>query len=689
MKKLLAILAAVGLTATTSSVVISCTTTVDRFGKLNFSDKEIYKTFILKMKDSGFISVSQAEKFLKISDTEIIADVLKILDKKIAEEEYKATNKNITSTLKLKEKESTENITSNLLNDLATNKFFSEYTAKIISNSEGLVDDAQYSNNHSLNPFNLFKDDEKIRYSIYYKNENASDNSLTRWQIPGEFGEQEWNTPSIDTLNKTNNFYIIGSTNKVKINDLPKTKKVLNKDTHIDQVNEPFLVAKSESENGFSGNEIMKYRFQSYINAKIIPDLYTQLISLAYLDSNLYSTNLTTTNYTRSFARLNTSNKLVSSVQNSLTSETKSSNVKLIWSFKAKVSTDATSWVKTYKETLGDPNSSGNIILDADSINTLKENFSSNHESSVENPKLENVNKLGADPFLGLAGYNGIAKNNETGIEAISGSLSISTDAQTAAKSIDRPTILTGPKDQGFAVGENGESEIVLVLPIYLNDIYDNSNVTLNPINGQITLSIPSNTWVPLGDKYNPLVDDMKSFSNEKNVDIIKDKSGNLYVKATGDTGSFTLGNASTIKVNVENNADTMLGIHETINKEDSAFTSGFDTEQQAKVQDTDKILYSVLWARNGDPKSIYQLSEAWSNSVQSSSDIKKLNATNKQLLISEIENGLVAGDTDYTTEAKEELYTKYIMDGDNVLFQGLYDEIAKYIKDEDGNKSD
>ncbi|AVN62289.1 hypothetical protein CG001_01330 [Mesoplasma coleopterae] len=685
MKKLLAILAAVGLTATTSSVVISCTTTVDRFGKLNFSDKEIYKTFILKMKDSGFISVSQAEKFLKISDTEIIADVLKILDKKIAEEEYKATNKNITSTLKLKEKESTENITSNLLNDLATNKFFSEYTAKIISNSEGLVDDAQYSNNHSLNPFNLFKDDEKIRYSIYYKNENASDNSLTRWQIPGEFGEQEWNTPSIDTLNKTNNFYIIGSTNKVKINDLPKTKKVLNKDTHIDQVNEPFLVAKSESENGFSGNEIMKYRFQSYINAKIIPDLYTQLISLAYLDSNLYSTNLTTTNYTRSFARLNTSNKLVSSVQNSLTSETKSSNVKLIWSFKAKVSTDATSWVKTYKEALGDPNSSGNIILDADSINTLKENFS----SSVENPKLENVNKLGADPFLGLAGYNGIAKNNETGIEAISGSLSISTDAQTAAKSIDRPTILTGPKDQGFAVGENGESEIVLVLPIYLNDIYDNSNVTLNPVNGQITLSIPSNTWVPLGDKYNPLVDDMKSFSNEKNVDIIKDKSGNLYVKATGDTGSFTLGNASTIKVNVENNVDTMLGIHETINKEDSAFTSGFDTEQQAKVQDTDKILYSVLWARNGDPKSIYQLSEAWSNSVQSSSDIKKLNATNKQLLISEIENGLVAGDTDYTTEAKEELYTKYIMDGDNILFQGLYDEIAKYIKDEDGNKSD
>ncbi|AVN63615.1 hypothetical protein CG006_01295 [Mesoplasma florum] len=682
MKKLLAILAAVGLTATTSSVVISCTTTVDRFGKLNFSDKEVYTTFILKMKDNGFISVSQAEKFLKISDTEIIADVLKILDKKIAEEEYKATSSNIASTLKVKEKEATENITSNLLNDLATNKFFSEYTAKVISDRQGLVDDKQYSNNHSLNPFNLFEDDEKINYSIYYKEANESGTgTLTRWQVLGEFGENEWNIPSIDTLNGNNNFYIIGSTDNAKVPSLPTTKKVLNKDTKIDRVTGPFLVAKTEEEQGFSGNEIMKYRFQSYINAKIIPDLYTQLISLAYLDSNLYSTNLTTTNYTRSFVRLNTSNKLVSSVQNSLTSETKSSNVKLIWSFKAKVSTDATSWVKSYKKELGEPNSSGNIILDGNSINTLKESFSSK--------TLENNTKLGTDPFLGLVGYNGIAKNNDTGIEAISGSLSISTDAQTAAKSIDRPTLLTGPKDQGFAVGDNGESEIVLVLPIYLNDIYDNSNVTLNTVNQEATLSIPSDTWVPLGDKYSTYVDDMKVVKNQNNVDIINDKSGNLYVKANGNEGSFTLGDTMTIKVNVKNNVDTMLGIHETINIEDPTFTNGFDIDQQIKVKDTDKILYSVLWARNADPKSVYQLSEAWSNSVQSSSDIKNLTATNKQLLISEIENGLVAEDTDYTTEAKEELYTKYIMDGDNVLFQGLYDELAKYIKDEDGNTSD
>ncbi|AGY41321.1 Prolipoprotein [Mesoplasma florum W37] len=682
MKKLLAILAAVGLTATTSSVVISCTTTVDRFGKLNFSDKQVYTTFILKMKDSGFISVSQAEKFLKISDTEIIADVLKILDKKIAEEEYKATSSNIASTLKVKEKETTENITSNLLNDLATNKFFSEYTAKVISDKNGLVNDKQYSNNHSLNPFNLFEDDEKINYSIYYK-KTSENETLTRWQVLGEFGENEWNIPSIDTLNGGNNFYIIGSTDNTKVTKLSDTKntKFLNKDTKIDGVTGPFLVAKNEQEQGFSGNEIMKYRFQSYINAKIIPDLYTQLISLAYLDSNLYSTNLTTTNYTRSFVRLNTSNKLVSSVQNSLTSETKSSNVKLIWSFKAKVSTDATSWVKSYKQALGEPNSSGNIILDENSITTLKDNFSTK--------TLENNTKLGTDPFLGLVGYNGIAKNNDTGIEAISGSLSISTDAQTAAKSIDRPTLLTGPKDQGFAVGDNGESEIVLVLPIYLNDIYDNSNVTLNAVNQEATLSIPSDTWVPLGDKYSPYVDDMKTFEKPEGVDIIKDKSGNLYVKATAATGSFTLGNTMKMKVNVKNNVDTMLGIHETINKEDSAFTSGFDANQQDKVKDTDKILYSVLWARNADPKSVYQLSEAWSNSVQSSSDIKNLSAINKQLLISEIENGLVAGDTDYATEAKEELYTKYIMDGDNVLFQGLYDELAKYIKDEDGNTSD
>ncbi|ATZ21464.1 lipoprotein [Mesoplasma tabanidae] len=687
MKKLLAILAAIGLTATTSSVVISCTTSVKRFSKLNFSNKEIYKTFIIKMKDSGFISVSQAEKFLKISDTEIIADVLKILDKKIAEEEYRATSSTLASTLNLKEKDTTENITSNLLNDLATNKFFSEYTANIISDRKGLVDDKKYRNNHSLNPFNLFSDDAKITYSIYYKQDD--DAKPTRWQVLGEFGEFEWNIPSIETLNGKDNFFIVGSPNNEKIDNLPTTKKVLNKDTSIADVKGNFLVKKSEIDDGFSGKEIMKYRFQSYINAKIIPDLYTQLISLAYLDSNLYSTNLTNTNYTRSFVRLNTSNKLVSSVQNSLTSETKSSNVKLIWSFKSKVSSDATQWVKSYKKVLGDSTGSGNVILDSNSIKALKDNFSLK-EGTEENPKLENETKLGTDPFsLGLIGYNGIVKNNDTGVEAISGSLSISTDAQTAAKSIDRPTLLTGPKDQGFAVGDKGENEIVLVLPIYLNDIYDNSNVTLNPVNGTATISIPSDTWVPLGDKYSPYVDDVKELSFTKGIDVIKDKSGNPYIKATAKTGSFTLGNLKTIKVDVNNNVDTMLGIHETINKKNTTFTNGFDATEQDKVQETDKILYSVLWARNADPKSVYDLSESWRNSVQSSSDIKNLTAANKQLLIKELENGLVAGDTDYTTEAKEELYTKYIMDGDNVLFQGLYDEIAKYIKDEDGNSSD
>ncbi|ATQ35405.1 hypothetical protein MENTO_v1c02540 [Mesoplasma entomophilum] len=697
MKKLLAIIAAVGLTATTSSVVVSCTTTVNRFSKLNFSDKKIYDTLILKMLDNEFISVSQAQKFLKISDSEIITDVLKILDRKIAEEEYKATSSTLASTFKVKEKDVKENITNKLLNDLATNQFFSEYTAAIIGNSKGLVNDYNYSNNHSLNPFDLFKDDAKISYSIYFENSEDSktttSGSLTRWQVRGEFGENNWNIPSFETLNN-NKFYIVGSTDKKghvpALTAKPSISKVLNKETSVSDINGNFLVKPSESQDWFTGKEIMKYRFQSYINAKIIPDIYTQLISLAYLDSNLYTTNLTNTNYTRSFARLNTTNKLVSSFQNSLTAAPTSvnSNIKLIWSFKADVSQDATEWVNSYKKALNDPNAAGNVILKDDSIKILRDNFNSTEAGD----KLVNTTKLGMDPFsIGLKGYNGIVKNNDTGVEAISGSLSISTDAQTAAKSVNQPTLLTGPKGQGFAVGDKGESEIVLVLPLYLNDIYDATNVTILPINGKAEMSIPENTWLPLGDKYSQSIDDMKEYSNPNNIDVIKDKSGNLYIKVQDgqESGQITLGKNRKTTITVKSKDDTMLGIHETINKADSSFTSSFDEDAQAKVKDTDKILFSILLARNSDPKSISQLTTNWNNSDKTSSDIKNLSATNKQLLISEIEKGLVTGDTDYTTEAKEELYTKYIMDGDNVLFQGLYDEISKYIKEDEGNSSD
>ncbi|ATZ17851.1 lipoprotein [Mesoplasma melaleucae] len=685
MKKILAILAAVGLTATTSSLVVSCSKPVDRFNKLNFKDKAVYETFIIKMKDQGLISVSEAEKFLRISDTEIIADVLKILDKRISEEEYKATNASLASTLKLKEKSSDENITSNLLDSLATNKFYSEYTSKIITNN-GIVNDWDYMNEHSLNAFNLFEDDAKVNYSIYYKADGSD--TLTRWQARNEFNQTIRNTPTLEILNSnTNNFFLVGAFNDTAVTALPTTTKIINKDTSIGGISAPFLIKKSETVEGFNGNEIMKYRFQSYINAKIIPDLYTQLISLAYLDSNLYSTNYTSKNYTNAFARLNTSNKLVSSFQNSLISDTKTSNVKLIWSFKSDVSTDTTEWVKAYKKALGIPDASGNIILNSGNIATLIEKFK---EGSVD--KLENVTKLGTDPFLGLIGYNGIVKNSESGIEAISGSLSISTDAQTAAKAINAPTILTGANDQGFSVGDAGEHEIVLVLPLYLNDIFDSSNVTLLSSNGQAEFTIPENTWIPLGDKYSPYIDNVNAYKDETGLDVIKDKTRNIYIKAQSDAGgSITLGDTSTLKVTVkvEKETSTMLGIHEVINKEDSTFKNAFSADDQAKVKDTDKILHSVLLSRNADPKGVYELTQRWEMSSQTSQDVKNLSSTKKELLLSEIENGLVTGDTDYTTEAKEELYTKYIMDGDNVLYQALYDEISKYIKEDDSGSSD
>ncbi|ASZ09005.1 hypothetical protein CK556_01370 [Mesoplasma chauliocola] len=689
MRKLIAILAAVGLTATTSTVVVSCANSVDRFNKLNFSDTNIYKTLIIKMRDNGLISVSEAQKFLSITDTEIIADVIKILDKNIADEEFKETSSSLASTLKVKN-EAVDSRTNILLRNLANNQFFTEYTSAIIKAGKAGVNEYDYMGT-GFNPKRILKNDTWIKYSIYFKAE--SETTYKRWQTEAEHGKEQ--TPTIDELNN-GKFFIVGNAKDETINSLPTTKKVIGQDEAI--TTSAFLAVSSDQGDGsFNGNDIMQYRFQSYINSKIVPELYSQLISLTYLDSNLLTTNWTSTNYANSFVRLDTTNKLVTSMQNSLISSTKQSNVKLIWSIKTDVSdsegtpTDFNNWVRSYKELIkGSSSQAGNIELNEGELQKLLDAFK-DQAGGEETTNVVNTTQLGADPFFGLKGYNGIVMNNDTGVAAISGNLEISTTAQTDAKAITRPTILTG-NDEGYEVGDAGEREIVLVLPLYLNDIYDNSSISLlSETNGDINMSIPANTWIPLADKYSPAIDNVNIVSETKNIEVIYDTNQNAYIKLNdkATSGEITLGETIKHKVNIKvEDEPTTLGVNQVIDKTNDSFTRAFSVEDAAKVGETDKILYSIGFARNPDPRSNYNLSYTWNNDRKSSSDIKGLSANSKQLLLSEIENGIVKSDTDYTTEAKTELYTKYIMEGDNVLYQGLYDELAKYIKDETSGES-
>lgn len=684
MKKLMLILGAVGLTATTSAIVVSCSNSIERWDKIKFSDKNIYKTLILKMKNEGLITKSQADVFYGISETEQIEDVIKLINKSITDLEYKQTISNQSSTFNLKEVAYSSS--DDILDNLSSTIVYNDYTNKMIVNNGDSIGDQTFGK-RVLNPSNLIKGDDNYKYAIYF-NDPSEGNKWLRWEYAHEFDRNNGTvqTPSLSLLtnndNKNNkNFKILGYQKETKIDhkeNLPKTTIGLGGEIS-ETTPTKFLV-----EEPFSGFEIMKYRFQNYISDSIKTDLYNQLIGMAYLNDSIVSTSWTSKNYTNTNSRLNTTNKLVSSFQNRLT-EGQESNIKMVWSIRNKAKSSAIeSWVTSIKQQFDNTTVNGNIKISDGSLQTLIDLANGKGESQLANTVEE-----GYDNFFGMKGYNGIVRNTESSVEAItSQELKISDDAKTAAKAINSPTILTN-NGLGFSVEDGKATELVFVLPLYLNDIYSYHDINVTQENNINQITIPVNTWVSMSDKV-VNYEVVKTIEYPKgNVIVATDNSKNLYLKASESTSEASVKiNNTEVKINVLEDSRT-LGVNGETNRSDNAFTSKFDTTEQAKFSDGDKIIYQNNFTRTIDPLRNYQQMISWEISDKQSIDVRNLSATAKQTLLDQISNGLVSKDSEYVEEAKTVLYTKYIMDGDKILSQGLYDQISKYIKDDEDESSD
>ncbi|PPE05043.1 hypothetical protein EELLY_v1c07310 [Entomoplasma ellychniae] len=693
MKKLLLILGAAGLTASTSAIVVSCKTSVIRWDKIKFSDENIYKNLIIKLKQGGIITKSQADEFFAISDSERTTDIVKLINKSITDYEYEANYNKQNDIFKIKQDETTSS--DNILDNLSSTIIYNTYTSKLIKNSNGY--DEEFAKNRSLNPNKIVKNDEDYKYAIYYKesSEENSGNEWLRWQFQGEFGQNESHqTPSLTLLtnndNETNkNFIIVGSK---KIQGVETTSlDQLPKVALGEEIPENTDTFKIDAE--FSGFDILKYRFQNYITSEIKTTLYDQLIGMAYLNESIISTNWTNLNYVNTNARLNTSNKLVNSFQNRL-NESQESNIKMIWSIQHKdTDENIAKWIARIKQEIGDTTENGNIRLQNYSLPDLKELIEKGPEGT-ENVSDWNIVEEGYDNFFGIKGYNGIVRNTESSVEAItSQELKISSDAQTAAKSITSPTILIN-NGAGFKVGEAGAKEIVLVLPLYLNDIYSGHGINITSETSTESDSsnfneivLPLNTWLSLSDKVinNSLITKVE---NVGGTEIVQDNSNNYYVKLAGEeAGKIKVNN---IEVQVTPTSDiSTLGVNDTIDKKASVFTNKFSSDDQSKFNEGDKIIYQVNLSRTIDPLANYRLMRDWELNANQSTYVRGLSASSKQSLLDQVSNGLISKDSEYVEEAKTVLYTKYISDGDKVLYQGLYDQISKYIKDDEDETSD
>ncbi|PPE06423.1 lipoprotein [Mesoplasma corruscae] len=693
MKKLLLILGAAGLTASTSAIVVSCKTSVIRWDKIKFSDENIYKNLIIKLKQGGIITKSQADEFFAISDSERTSDIVKLINKSITDYEYEANYNKQNDIFKIKQDETTSS--DNILDNLSSTIIYNTYTSKLIKDSNGY--DEEFAKNRSLNPNKIVKNDEDYKYAIYYKESSKenSDNEWLRWQFRGEFGQNEAHqTPSLTLLtnsdNETNkNFIIVGSkkiqgVETASLDQLPKVALG-------EEIPENTDTFKIDAE--FSGFDILKYRFQNYISSEIKTTLYDQLIGMAYLNESIISTNWTNLNYVNTNARLNTSNKLVNSFQNRL-NESQESNIKMIWSIQHKdTDENIAKWIAKIKQEIGDTTENGNIRLQNYSLPDLKELIEKGPEGT-ENVSDWNIVEEGYDNFFGIKGYNGIVRNTESSVEAItSQELKISSDAQTAAKSITSPTILIN-NGAGFKVGEAGAKEIVLVLPLYLNDIYSGHGINITSETSTESDSsnfneivLPLNTWLSLSDKVinNSLITKVE---NVGGTEIVQDISNNYYVKLSGETAGKIKVNDIEVQVTPTSDIST-LGVNDTIDKKASVFANKFSSDDQSKFNEGDKIIYQVNLSRTIDPLANYRLMRDWELNSNQSTYVRGLSASSKQSLIDQVSNGLISKDSEYVEEAKTVLYTKYISDGDKVLYQTLYDQISKYIKDDEDETSD
>ncbi|WP_026389123.1 lipoprotein [[Acholeplasma] multilocale] len=690
MKKLIALLGAVTLVAS-SSVVVACgTSKVERFDTPSITEA-LYEKLIAGLKSNGDFQLTEGQDFDKIDFENTLKMMInEIIANEWNDESTKTLLKNLGMTVTDKDTKFNMN---DIMDSISTNEFFEEYTASIINSDTGALD-IDFINNKfiTLNPTNLLGTTEffdEAEYSIWF-HEN---DSWLRWQANGEFGEESFlQIPTVKTLSDLNgNFKILMNVdNEADFKSGTATNEAVDGLTTVFKVGEkvetPAVYGLDDSEQGnvFTGSEILKYRFQKYFKSTIQTKLFENLLGMSYLDSSLFSRGWSTSNFSERFLYVNTASDVAKSTQTwSTDPKNITSKVKMVWNFTVNGTNEDVRKAVAKLDSLIDTKG---VIKPGTNLEEIWKALSAVEEGTTRDGEYTDANGSlsGIDPFLKLSGFNGFVKNSgDNTVESVQGNFTLSDATKADIYKADKPTVLTNNK-KGYESTESVNKDIVIVLPVYLTDLLSNEQSQFSLTNDEVstdtdlkglTLNLQQNVWTSLNDKFVTddterlvLPTDFDTAANSKDGLEFKNIKGNIYVRsveeATPET-PVTIGDYSITFKTAVSNTFTVDGTIDDKTEELKGGEFGYDI----KLLSTD------------DSYQNSQFIKKWNTSEKSSSDIKTMDINTKKALLNELEF-ITTKDSNVIEKAKENLYSEYINE-DDVKYTKLYDAILKYLKDE------
>lgn len=482
MRKLLTILGSFGLIASTASLAVACKSDkeVDRFDTAILAEK-IYNQILVDLIDNnGLSNINMGSIFDDIGDKK--EQVLSMINDKISKIYHGQNEKNLARRLKMKELAQTDydKVVTEISDTIASSKLYTEYTSSIISN--GHMDYDQYSKKLGLNPSFLMEKNDGKKYSIWFSKtdnkEAITDNSeFIKWQISEEVRDGDTADNHVPTIEQLENsaFVVIYNTTKNKITDTQKWSdfktKLFTKNSDGKGMENVVLSLDNTSPYKMNGQKALQYRFQEYFNTNIKSSIYSNVLSMIYLNGQMWNSG----GYDKPslyFSQNSAVSKKVQSWDQSSRNGYKS-NLKMVWSFTSENDVEGAKIWDKIKEFLNNDgsikNTNTNSLLEI--LDKLKDD--------------KNNTQAGTDPYLKIAGFNGFVTNDGDTIKSAEGNLIAASDAYAAINKANGPSILSA--DNGGKGYDNpnqkNKKDFYIVLPLYMIDLLNDKSQTFK--NGQ------------------------------------------------------------------------------------------------------------------------------------------------------------------------------------------------------------
>jgi len=530
MKKILAILGAIGLTATTSATVIACGTTETKKNKLNDSvtlKEELRRQMILTLKGEGEHGIDlgdlwDEQKLDTLIDNFIDDEVSKLYTQDVL-------NANLTNRLRMqsvntntevqfgKDKINDPNINVSIQEVNQINhensllNFFTTYTTSISKRKSEALDLDTNSNYGQLNPTKV-DDKEVSNVGIYWLNK---DNTYTRWTSLSDLDESQ-NT-------RENRFKIITGNNIPDQNILSQETGfiLVENGTELTLASKPATVLK----DNVSGLEALGYRFQTYIRNEIESKNYQTILTTQFMKNEMYRyasaprNNSTVTETAANQAiYYNPDSDFVRNAQTwdlkpgAQQEENYSTNLKMVWTISINSQTDqakiiqANNILNTNQDSISTRENDYATYRDkTDSLYKLPENKSTNaleilslltaldgkEKAASVTDTVQRINDInqsnkGSDPIFGIKGFQGFIRNSgESSVEAVlGGNLTVAENSKSKIAKVKGSAALknlinTGGDnlydftfDSGDQETRPGYRDIIVVLPVYLIDLW-------------------------------------------------------------------------------------------------------------------------------------------------------------------------------------------------------------------------